>query len=185
MAASSEEYERITHLQATMAQARTLQANILDQVAELERLQIAAKVGYGSTRKLLIGALRVAPQVATRLVAHAELVAETLTPTGHVTPAPLPTVRAALHEGLVDAEHIAAVAKAMEQVPAWVSVQDRALVESTLADTARLHHPRVVQEHAEQLLARLDQDGANPGEDARQAEPGNWLHTRRDRTGRM
>jgi hypothetical protein len=185
MAASSEEYERITHLQATMAQVRKLQADILDQVAEIERLQIAAKVGYGSTRKLLIGALRVAPQVATRMVAQAELVAETLTPTGHVTPAPLPSVRAALHEGLLDAEHVAAVAKAMEQIPDWASLDDRSLVESTLADTARIHHPRVVQDHADQLLARLDQDGANPGEDTRQAEPGNWLQTRRDRTGRM
>ena len=119
------------------------------------------------------------------MVAHAELVAETVTPTGHRTPAPLPSVRVALREGLLDAEHIAAVAKAVDQIPDWASLQDRALVESTLTDTARTHHPRVVQHHADQLLARLDQDGANPKEDARQAEPGNMFRSQRDRTGRM
>ena len=87
--AGSEEYERITHLKATMAQVRKLQADILDQVAEIERLQIAAKLGYHHTRALLMAALRVAPEVATRMVTQTGLVAETLTPTGHTTPGTL------------------------------------------------------------------------------------------------
>src|SRR5689334_16303240 len=110
-------------------------------------------------------ALRVAPQVATRLVAQSELVAETLTPTGHTTPAPLPCVRAALHEGLLDPEHIASIDAAVKQLPDWVSLEDRARVEATLTDTARVHHPRVVRDQADQLLARIDQDGHHPGED--------------------
>jgi Domain of unknown function (DUF222)/HNH endonuclease len=183
--ASAEVYERITHLQATMAQVRTLQADILDQIAEFERLQIAKTVGYPSTRALLMDAIRVAPHVATRMVAHSQLVAETLTPTGHVAPAPLPTVRAALHEGLLDPEHVAVVANAVKQLPDWASLEDRALVESTLAETARHHHARVVREQGEHLLARIDQDGHHPGEDDRQAEPGNWFRSQRDRTGRM
>ena len=62
--------------------------------------------GYRSTRALLVDATRIAPARAGKLVARAQAVAETLTPTGHVTPAPLPTVRAALVEGLIDGEHI-------------------------------------------------------------------------------
>jgi Domain of unknown function (DUF222)/HNH endonuclease len=151
----------------------------------LERLQLATRLGYRDTRALLMEALRIAPEVATRMVAHAELVTETLTPTGHTTPAPLPNVRAALHEGLLDPEHITAVAKAVKQIPDWVSLENRTLVESTLADTARNHHPRVVRDHADQLLTRLDHDGEHPGEDERQAEPGNSFRAQRDRTGRM
>src|SRR5205085_2749276 len=82
-------------------------------------------------------------------------------------------------------EHITAVAEVVQQLPDWASLHDRTLVETTLADTARLHHARAVREHGEQLLARLDQDGAHPHEDTRQAEPGNWFRSQRDRTGRM
>jgi Domain of unknown function (DUF222)/HNH endonuclease len=81
-------------------------------------------------------------------------------------------------------EHISAVAKAIKQIPDWASLDNRAL-EATLAETARKHHARVVQDHADQLLARLDQGGERPGEDDRQAEPGNWFHSQRDRSGRM
>ncbi len=62
MAASSGAHERITHLKATMVQVRTLQADLLDQITEMERLHIAEQVGYRTTRQLLIGALRVAPR---------------------------------------------------------------------------------------------------------------------------
>jgi hypothetical protein len=168
-----------------MAQVRMMQAALLDQVAEIHQRQVAKTVGYSNTRALLMDVLRVAPQVASRMVAHAEVIAESLTPTGHTTPASLPNVRAALHEGLLDPEHIAAIDDAVKQLPDWVDLDTRTGLEATLTETARGHHARVVRDQADQLLARIDQDGANPGEDARQAEPHNWFRSQRDRTGRM
>lgn len=73
---SAADIERINHLTAKMGQARLLHAEILDLIAELDHDNIAHRVGYQNTRALLIDTLRVAPQQATRLVAHAELVAE-------------------------------------------------------------------------------------------------------------
>src|SRR2546423_2277792 len=81
----------VSDLQEKMTQARLLQAEILDVVADMDRQGIAALAGYPNTRSLVLAATRVAPKVASRLVSRAQAVTETLTLTGHVTPAALPT----------------------------------------------------------------------------------------------
>src|SRR4051812_48533758 len=91
----------LDELQAKMTQIRLLQAELLDLVAEVDQQGIATLAGYGTTPRLLVDALRVAPAVATRMVQRAHAVAEIPTLTGQLRPAPLPTVREALHEGLI------------------------------------------------------------------------------------
>jgi Domain of unknown function (DUF222)/HNH endonuclease len=159
-------------------------AAALDLIAEMETEQIARHAGYSSLAAFLTESQRIAPARASRMVAQALQVAEMLTPTGHTTPAPLPSTRQALHEGVLDGEHVEAVAEAVKQLPTWASTEDRELVETTLADTARTSHPRAVREQGQVLLARLDQDGAPPAE-ADQAEPVNTLRCQRLRNGRM
>src|SRR2546429_4132715 len=127
----------VTDLQEKMTQARLLQAEILDVVADMDRQGIAGLAGYPNTRSLVLAATRVAPNLATRLVSRAKAVTETLTPTGHVTPAALPTVRAALHEGLIDGEHIDAITKTLKQLPESVDAGTRELDEANLRATAR------------------------------------------------
>src|SRR5436309_12841162 len=97
---ASEGARLVADLQEKMTQVRLLQAQILDVVAEMDRHGIAGLAGYPNTRSLVIAATRVAPNLASRMVNRAQAIAETLTPTGHTAPAPLPTVRRALHEGL-------------------------------------------------------------------------------------
>lgn len=172
-------------LAKTMQQIRMLYADALELVADLEHQRIAQQAGYPSLSAFLVEVLRITPKKASRMVAQAEQVAETLTPTGHLTPAPLPHLRAALREGVVDGEHLDAVAEVVHKLPTWASVQDRELVEKTLADQARMSHPLVVRRAGEHLLARLAQDGENPHVEDEQAEPANTFRYRRKRDGRM
>jgi uncharacterized protein DUF222/HNH endonuclease len=173
----------IATLQDISRQIRRLEAARLDTIAELERHGIAPLAGYPSTRALLIEVLRVSPSQASKLVTRSALVAETLTPTGHTTPASLPTVRAALQEGLLDGEHIDAVAEAVNDIPDTADLAARELVESTLAESARTLNPKTVREHAAILLQHLDQDGTEPAEDTPQ--PLNSLSCRRNRDGSL
>src|SRR5256714_14577730 len=90
----------IDNLKAITTQIRLLQAQQLDIVAEMDQENVIGVMGYTKLAAVLSEILRVTPQHATKLVNRAQAVAESLTPTGHTTPAPLPQVREALHEGL-------------------------------------------------------------------------------------
>src|SRR5882762_2556288 len=175
--------ELIATLQDNARQIRLLQAQQLDLIADLERDGIAQLAGYSSTRKPVIEAIRVAPLLATRLVARAALVTETVTPTGHIMPAPLPNIRAALHEGLLDGEHVDAVAATLKALPDTVELGARDLVEKTLANAARHDNPHSVAAQGAILLQHLHPDGDQPEDEL--AEPKNSLSYRRSSNGTM
>ena len=159
--------ELMAKLQETRRQIRLLEAQELGLIAEMDQQNIAPVAGYPSLRVLLVDVLRVAPARATKMVNRATAVAETMTPTGHTTPAALPTVREALHDGLIDGEHLDAVADIMKDVPAETDSATRELVEKTLGETARSANPSTVLKHGKTLLQHLDQDGKQPSD----AEP--------------
>jgi hypothetical protein len=120
-----------------MTAYRKLYAEILDLVAELNTERVAEQAGYPSLPAFLNHLLHLNTPDASRMVAHAEQITETLTPTGHLRPAPLPTVRQALHKGELDPRHIDAVTDTMARLPEWATLEHRELVETTLAETAR------------------------------------------------
>ncbi|HET6344194.1 MAG TPA: DUF222 domain-containing protein, partial [Myxococcota bacterium] len=163
-------------------QIRLLEAKRLDLVAELDQKGIAVLAGYRKTPRLLVDAIRVAPAVANRMVARAQAVAESPTLTGHLRPAPLPTVRQALHEGLIDGEHIDAITKTFQHLPADLDAETRELVESNLGETARTEGPATLLRHGNTFVQRLNPDGDEP-KDA--AQPANSLVFRRHVNGTM
>src|SRR4051794_2751284 len=160
--AASDGPRLVDELQAKMTQIRLLQAELLDLVAELDHKGIATLAGYGKTPRLLVDALRVAPAVANRMVQRAQAVAEIPTLTGHVRPAPLPTVREALHEGLIDGEHIDAITKTFQHLPTDLDPDIRELVESNLGETARTEGPATLLRHGNTFVQRLNPDGDEP-----------------------
>src|SRR5690242_3442271 len=117
--------ELTTKAEAKMSQIRTLYAELLDIVADMNREGVAKDAGYSSLPAFLVQTLRVSPQKASKMVAQATQLAESATPTGHVTPAPLPNVRTALHAGLLDGEHVEAIAGTLKKLPDWASLEHR------------------------------------------------------------
>lgn len=164
---------------------RVLYARRLEIIAELDRLDAAKQTGYTRLPALLAEVMHIRRGRASRMVAQAAQITETLTPTGHVTPAPLPVLREAVRAGLVDNEHLDEVTHAMKDLPVTVSVTDRELVETTLVATATSADPLVVRKHAEMLVARLDQEGHEPRHDEKLAQPKNTFTYRRTRDGGM
>jgi hypothetical protein len=165
-------------------QLRKLYAELVGLVAEMDREHDAAKAGYGSLSGLLVDATRISPRTANAMVKQAEQITETLTPTGHLSPAPLPTAREALLEGAVDGEHLDVIAKVMKDLPDTASFADRELVETTLGAQARVLDPVALRKFGQQVLQRIDQDGREP-EDKTLAEPVNSLRYRRTTDNRL
>jgi hypothetical protein len=150
---------------AAQQQIRTGYADLLDVVARMTQHNTAHHAGYSRLPALLVELLHIVPARARKMVDQAEQITETLTPTGHTTPAPLPTVRDAVRSGLIDGEHIDEITAAMKALPEWTSVADRELVETTLTETAQSANPLVVREHGQILAQRLHADGPEPTDD--------------------
>src|SRR5262249_54838795 len=87
----------------------------------------------------LVEAARVDPGKAHAMLRAATAITETVTPTGHTTPAPLPTVHAAAGEGAIGVEHIDEIAKVMAELPTRISLEERESVEAALTHAARVH----------------------------------------------
>src|SRR2546425_2003078 len=172
-------------------------ARILEEVAERYRrirleefaaLELLAELRDEPDKILareLVEAARVDPGTAHALLRAATAITETVTPTGHTTPASLPTVREAAGEGVIGVEHIDEITKVMAELPTRISVEERESVEAALTHEARLHPPIAVKRQGQKLLARLEQDGTDPGDEKDQAEPANIMTYRRSRTGRV
>ena len=180
--AASDGPRLLEELDDVSRQLRLLEAKRLDLVAELDQKGIAVLAGYRTTPRLLVDALRVAPATATRMVARALAVAETRTLTGHIRPAVLPTVRAALHEGLIDGEHIDAITKSFQHLPTDLDPATRDLVESNLGQAARTESPTTLRRHGNTFVQRLNPDG---DESKDTAQPANSLVFRRHLNGTM
>jgi len=156
------------------AEIRRLQARGLDIVAAMEREQVAKAAGYSSLTAFLRDTLHFSQRTANRTVAHAQQITSAVTPTGHETPAPLPTMREALLAGAVDIEHLDVVAEVLKNVPDNARLEDRELVETTLAEQARELSPDALRKFGAQVLERINQDGREP-EDKELVEPVNTL----------
>ncbi len=174
--------ELAQNLVEIMTQMRKLHSSALTVISELEQSDVARVAGYSSLGALLSDLVRITPRRASRLIAQAGLVAEVLTPTGHVTPAALPLVRDALQDGALDSDHVDAIAETVKKIPAWAPGDTAEIVEKHLVETARMAHSSVVRSHGETLLARIDPDGDQPADEAL-AEPKNVFRSRRDQAG--
>src|SRR5882672_5852472 len=170
--------ELLAVLGEKFTQIRVLQAEALDIVAEMDRRNVANEAGYSGLAAFLMDTIRMSRKAANRMIKQAEQISQTLTLTGHVRPAPLPTMRVAMHDGVADLEHLDVVLDVVKHLPDGATREDRELVESTLAADARETHPNAVRKLGEQIIARIDQDGHAPTE-REQAEPKNSLRYRR------
>src|SRR5882672_68748 len=124
--------ELTADLNQVFTQIRVLQAQALDIVGEMDRRNVANDAGYPGLAAFLMDAIRLSRKAANRMIKQAEQISRTVTPTGHVTPAPLPSMREAMHDGVVDVEHLDVVVEVVKHLPHGASAEDRQLVETTL-----------------------------------------------------
>jgi len=110
--------ELLAALSEKLTQIRVLQAQALDIVAEMDRRNVANEAGYSGLAAFLMDTIRVSRKAANRMITQAEQISQTLTLTGHVTPAPLPAMREAMHDGVVDLEHLDVVQELLRKVTA-------------------------------------------------------------------
>src|SRR5262245_60545016 len=132
---------RLVALAETVHQIRLLHAKALGIISDMHRANDATTLGYSTLPALLMDTVRFSQRTAARVVKQAEQITETLTPTGHTTPAPLPTAREAVLEGVLDGEHLDVIADVVKALPTTASIADRELVESLLTKEARATNP--------------------------------------------
>ncbi|MFL6140663.1 MAG: DUF222 domain-containing protein, partial [Labedaea sp.] len=170
---------------AAISDMRRHFAIALEHLAEMGHARTAHHAGYSSSAAFVAELVHINRQKAARMLTHAEQVVEAVTPTGYTAPATLPTLRTALLDGLIDGEHIDAVADAIKELPTWATPQHRELLETTLAETARTHSPAVVRDHGRVLLNRINHDGTDPHPHDHDAEPTNTFRYSLLPTGRI
>ncbi|HEU5469101.1 MAG TPA: DUF222 domain-containing protein, partial [Actinophytocola sp.] len=119
-------------------------AAALDIINDIAQHHTELFTGYASPARYLAELVRITTRKATTLITQAEQIAVAVTPTGHVAPAQLPIVRQAARAGVLDADHLEAIAEAVAAVPEWAGAENRQVVESALTHTARTSDARVV-----------------------------------------
>jgi Domain of unknown function (DUF222) len=138
----------------------------LELVGELLTRNLVVVQGYRSPAQLLQDLLRVSRVEAQRRVGQAEAVTAVQTVTGPEMPAPLPVAAQAVAEGAIGAEHLEAIRRTVKDLPPHLTPATQEIVEETLVQAARELDPVAVTQLGRTLLARLDQDGQPPRDDA-------------------
>jgi hypothetical protein len=177
--------ELLAEITANEQDRRALDSRTLAILGEAQNRGLAASKGYASSAVFLTHLLRISRAKANRRLASAREVAGSPGISGASVPAPLPGMGAALAEGAVTAEHVAAVEKFRASLPGGVTAAEWEPAEKVLADLARQVGPAELRRFAErQVRPRLDPDGTLPDE-TEQSEPKRRLdwHRRDDGTG--
>ena len=109
--------------------------------------------------------LRVDRQPARELVDHAQALHSSRTPTGSEIEAALPATAQALQTGALSPAHVQAIHAVTTKIPFRVDEDDKASAEQILVDAATVTEPRQILRLGQEILARLDPDGAEPKDD--------------------
>lgn len=160
------EWELLDRTRARLVALDAERFRLLEDIAELERRDVASSTGDRSTARLLEEIGRLARGEAQRLVAEAR----DLVPGRSLQGEPLPPRRpctARVHaSGEIGAAHVAIIRRTMDRVDRVVTVRPEtaAWAEAFLAEQATLLGPRGLERVARQLLEAVDPDGTAPDE---------------------
>lgn len=151
--------------------SRRVHAVMLDLVAEADSRGIATGQSFGTTARLVAEALGLSAAEARMRVKHATMVGARRTITGQPLAPQLPATAAALAAGEIGIGQLRVITETMAALPASVPVTARERAEADLAGYARDFDPRRLRLIAHRILANLDPDGVQPGEEASEATP--------------
>ncbi|MBV9011814.1 MAG: DUF222 domain-containing protein [Pseudonocardiales bacterium] len=167
------------------AVSRMLHAVMLETVAELERRNIAASTGFGTTKRLLAGMLQLSATEAGTRVTHATQLTARRTLSGELLPPALPNTAAALAAGQIGLGQLRVIAETINAIPTSVGAEQRQAAEADLARYAHSFNPASLYKVGRHLLAHLDQDGPQPRDEPEPAAAAGELRFRERRDGRL
>ncbi|HEY2190797.1 MAG TPA: DUF222 domain-containing protein [Actinomycetospora sp.] len=174
----------IARVREAVTAAREAEYALLVALGELAGSGAWEATGHRKPARLVEELCRVDPAHAHRLVVHSEHVLATVTLTGHDVPPRLPHAARLAAAGAIGEEHLRVLVRARERVERIPGIEPRQLAEAEelLAESARSLSPCALERVVEQLLARLDPDGAPPEEEP---EPADELLVTRRRDGTL
>lgn len=157
--------------------------SLLDIVAELESRDAHCEVGYPDLPELLRATCRITLREARRRLQHTHALTETPLVSGGSAPAPLPATADAVRAGVLGADHVEVIGRALTGLPPHVPPAAIAEAEQTLVAAATSMDARTLSRVGERVRVLLDQDGSPPA-DTELANPTNELHLMTRANGR-
>jgi len=131
-------------------------------LARLQAEGTPQQLGAKSWSEVLRVRWRISGSEAHRRLTEAALLAPRPSLTGPALPPQLAATAIAQARGLINAEHVAVIRKAVKKLPGWVDVATREQFEVNLVRTAVGHGPKELNDAADRMLFLLDQDGPEP-----------------------
>lgn len=166
---TSELVAGLDDLEALSCQLPTQSHRLL---ALLQAETTAKEMGAKSWRQVLANRLRISTSEAGRRLDEAAVLGPRRSLTGEPLDPVLPCAALAQARGLINAEHVEVVRKAMGRIPAAVDPLTRAQIEVDLVRHAVGLGPKELKDKAERTLFLLDQDGPEPDDTERQRRRG-------------
>ncbi|WP_181775363.1 HNH endonuclease signature motif containing protein [Amycolatopsis pittospori] len=151
-------------------------------LAEIESRGAKDLYGYGTTEAWFADLAGLTRGEAGDVVKRAVALNPTRALDGTEVPPFAPATAAVAAEGLVGDERIDQILRALQQIPAETSPEDRACAENQLANLGRDAGPSEIAKCAKQMLAWLDPDGKEP-KDPEPAQPRRELTVERRKDG--
>ncbi|MGW5071649.1 DUF222 domain-containing protein [Rhodococcus sp. NPDC004095] len=161
--------ESLQRMEASLRKASAVGHRLIVEAVERS---IPGNLACRSINDFLISTLRISGADAAKRVKGATKVGTWHTVGGEEMDPVLPTTAAAVREGAVAPDHVAAIAKTMRKVPHGTDADEIAVAEEILADAARSTTPEDVTKIGVHLLAHLNPDGDAPDEKERKRRRG-------------
>ena len=149
----------------------------------LARLQVEAtpqQMGAKSWKEVLSVRWRISRGEAGRRLAQAAVLAPRRAVTGPALPPVLAATAVAQAQGLINAEHVEVICKAVDRLPSFVDTATREQFEVDLVRTAVGVGPKELKDAADLTVFLLDQDGPEPDEGERARRRGVSMSAQRD-----
>src|SRR6185503_4725336 len=136
----------------------------LSVLAELNSRNVPGQLGLRRLAALIAAQVRCTRTEARRRARAVERFGSRRALTGESLEPVYPAVAGAFADGAIGAEHAAAIADTIEQIPVADRAEHASPVETTLLKHARTVDPSTVRLLGQRILAHRDPDGPNPDE---------------------
>ena len=149
-------------------------------LARLQAETTPPQMGAKSWKEVLAVRWRISTSEAHRRLTEAAVLAPRQAVTGEALAPVLPATAAAQAHGLINAEHVEVIRKAMAKVPGFVDTATRERIEVDLVRNAVGNGPKELKDSADRTLFLLDQDGPEPDERERARKRAVTKHKQRE-----